>query len=630
MILKASDNQEVIAALPVPCLTQAEPEEMVTSIAAVEVEVEAAIVPTHITNAAAAIPTTLHQQDSTAAEDEATSKSPLSPVATTMPTAAAAVNMRMDNLETRLNKGLEHVEVDIELELLDNKVEGHCQHIHSIKTIQDTIIKWLQIVETGLLETKMNLEKLRNSDIETISFPMMSALKIRRVDVSSDLEVWMRWLEVDEESDENDVFDSEESDSNEDDQLMENNHDTETERFADEYDNKNCESSISYYLGKDSKTKWSKSFPKRNELDSLKEELEKLRSQPAEPDQELLGEIQNLKDENERLQNELQSLRAELDTAKQQAGAEDQNLQAEIQKLKEENERLNNELQSLRAELDTAKQQAGAEDQNLQAEIQKLKEENERLNNELQSLRAELDTAKQQAGAEDQNLQAEIQKLKEENERLNNELQSLRAELDAAKQQAGAEDQNLLADIQKLKEENERLKNELDTAKQQTGAQDQNLLDEIEKLKGENERLKNTAQSGFGDDKIYVCIENLGTVYYIYYDPYPESRKFLGFMKKVVEVEEKAEQMKKLESASKEAGEKPDLSKEIESLTEQIKQLLSEKEKLENELKDYIEKNKILEDKLKTYESGDDATKALQDELEALKSENQKLKVSKT
>ncbi|XP_049951794.1 double-stranded RNA-binding protein Staufen homolog [Schistocerca serialis cubense] len=36
MILKASDNQEVIAALPVPCLTQAEPEEMVTSIAAVE------------------------------------------------------------------------------------------------------------------------------------------------------------------------------------------------------------------------------------------------------------------------------------------------------------------------------------------------------------------------------------------------------------------------------------------------------------------------------------------------------------------------------------------------------------------------------------------------------------------
>ncbi|XP_049946926.1 uncharacterized protein LOC126444898 [Schistocerca serialis cubense] len=321
----------------------------------------------------------------------------------------------------------------------------------------------------------------------------------------------------------------------------------------------------------------------QKELDSLKEELEKLRSQPAEPDQDLLGEIQNLKDENERLQNELQSLRAELDTAKRQAGAEDQNLQAEIQKLKEENERLNNELQSLREELDTAKQQAGAEDQNLQAEIQKLKEENERLNNELQSLRAELDTAKQQAGAEDQNLQAEIQKLKEENERLNNELQSLRAELDAAKQQAGAEDQNLLADIQKLKEENERLKNELDTAKQQTGAQDQNLLDEIEKLKGENERLKN-------------------------------------------EVEEKAEQMKKLESASKEAGEKPDLSKEIESLTEQIKQLLSEKEKLENELKDYIEKNKILEDKLKAYESGDDATKALQDELEALKSENQKLK----
>ncbi|XP_046991847.1 ATP-dependent zinc metalloprotease YME1L-like [Schistocerca americana] len=89
MILKASDNQEVIAALPVPCLTQAEPEEMVTSIAAVEVE--AAIVPTHITNAVAAVPTTLHLQDSTAAEDEATSKSPLSPVATTLPTAAAAV-----------------------------------------------------------------------------------------------------------------------------------------------------------------------------------------------------------------------------------------------------------------------------------------------------------------------------------------------------------------------------------------------------------------------------------------------------------------------------------------------------------------------------------------------------------
>ncbi|XP_049771873.1 uncharacterized protein LOC126151042 [Schistocerca cancellata] len=91
MILKASDNQEVIAALPVPCLTQAESEEMVTSIAAVEVEVEAAVVPTHITNAVAAVPTTLHLQDSTAAEDEATSKSPLSPVATTMPTEAAAV-----------------------------------------------------------------------------------------------------------------------------------------------------------------------------------------------------------------------------------------------------------------------------------------------------------------------------------------------------------------------------------------------------------------------------------------------------------------------------------------------------------------------------------------------------------
>ncbi|XP_047104651.1 testis-specific gene A8 protein-like [Schistocerca piceifrons] len=87
MILKASDNQEVIAALPVPSLTQAEPEEMVTSKAAVEVE--AAIVPTHNECCSSSTYHT-HLQDSTAAEDEATSTSPQSPVATTVPTAAAA------------------------------------------------------------------------------------------------------------------------------------------------------------------------------------------------------------------------------------------------------------------------------------------------------------------------------------------------------------------------------------------------------------------------------------------------------------------------------------------------------------------------------------------------------------
>ncbi|XP_047104984.1 mucin-7-like [Schistocerca piceifrons] len=89
MTLKASDNQEVIAALPVPSLMQVEPEEMVTSKAAVEMETT--IVSSHITNAAAAVPNALHLQDSTVAEDEATSTSPQSPVATTAPAAALAV-----------------------------------------------------------------------------------------------------------------------------------------------------------------------------------------------------------------------------------------------------------------------------------------------------------------------------------------------------------------------------------------------------------------------------------------------------------------------------------------------------------------------------------------------------------
>ncbi|XP_049835008.1 serine/threonine-protein phosphatase 2A 65 kDa regulatory subunit A alpha isoform-like [Schistocerca gregaria] len=66
---------------------------------------------------------------------------------------------------------------------------------------------------------------------------LMSDPKKKRVDVSSDPEVWLRWLEEDAEKDENDVFDSEESDSNEDDQLMESDHDTVTEQSAGEYGN---------------------------------------------------------------------------------------------------------------------------------------------------------------------------------------------------------------------------------------------------------------------------------------------------------------------------------------------------------------------------------------------------------
>ncbi|XP_049835009.1 serine/threonine-protein phosphatase 2A 65 kDa regulatory subunit A alpha isoform-like [Schistocerca gregaria] len=49
----------------------------------------------------------------------------------------------------------------------------------------------------------------------------------------------MRWLEEDTGNDGNDVFDSEESDTNEDDQLMESDHDTVTEQSAGGYANEN-------------------------------------------------------------------------------------------------------------------------------------------------------------------------------------------------------------------------------------------------------------------------------------------------------------------------------------------------------------------------------------------------------
>lgn len=63
---------------------QAETEEMVTSNAAAQVE--AASVPTHTQYDAAAVPTTLHQQDFTTAEDEAGSIPPHPTDATTVPT----------------------------------------------------------------------------------------------------------------------------------------------------------------------------------------------------------------------------------------------------------------------------------------------------------------------------------------------------------------------------------------------------------------------------------------------------------------------------------------------------------------------------------------------------------------
>lgn len=93
---------------------------------------------------------------------------------------------------------------------------------------------------------------------------MSAAPKKRRVETSSDPNVWMKWLAEEVEDDTSDTVDPEESDSNEEDHVTESEHDTESEQSADEVETCEGELQNSYYVGKDKITKWSKSCPKKS------------------------------------------------------------------------------------------------------------------------------------------------------------------------------------------------------------------------------------------------------------------------------------------------------------------------------------------------------------------------------
>ena len=184
-----------------------------------------------------------------------------------------------------------------------------------------------------------------------------------------------------------------------------------------------------------------------NELESLKLENEKLKS-------EMSNEVESLKQENEKLKNEKFD---EVETLKQENEKLKNAMTNEVESLKQENEKLKNEMSN---------------------EVENLKQENEKLKNVNSD---EVKTLKQENEKLKTAMSGEVETLKSENEKLKSEISGLMANINDKEEKLiiltnsivnKSSENELAKEIELLRKENKELQEQIETIKVTTPEED--------------------------------------------------------------------------------------------------------------------------------------------------------------
>ena len=389
----------------------------------------------------------------------------------------------------------------------------------------------------------------------------------------------------------------------------------------------------------------------KQQLTQAQSDLEKLKADKTQSDQEKQKEIERLSTQVTQLNQEITKLKQEKSTLTQQlqdATSRVNTLNSQLEKLKNDKKQADEKNKQTISDLNTQVQQLTHDKEGLQKEINTKQGEITKLKQEIQTLKDDHSKSDQEKQKEIERLSGQVSTLTQEKQALqgkldtaNGKIQTLSGELDKLKQQHTADAstiQSLTQQLQQTKQQLEKLKQDKTLSDQQKQAeidklngQITNLGKQIEKLTQENTSLKGqiaTLQATVArlTEEANQCHVSDGA----------KAQELEKVKQQLTQAQSDLEKLKqdKTQSDQEKQKEIDKLSAQVTQLNQEITKLKQEKSTITQQLQDATSRVNTLNsqlDKLKQQHTADASTiQSLTQQLQQTKQQLEDLKHNKT